>query len=280
MTCHLQICTTHAGMYHAHWQSLFTPGLTHGVCCGHMLALLAQGVDDPTILNAVGWCIKQRDEMTTRIGRRAKLVVSMSLGGPGISDAANAYYNQLAADDDVLVIAASGNYGPGSINYPAYHSTVMSVGAVDRFNNTADFSSSNDDVEIAAAGVDVMSWYAPTSPNYASVSLTRTNGAPISIPAPMAAGMWGRSPVTGRLVNCGLATSRCPRISGSICLVDRGSNTFCQKVGNRVAWRLLQTSMTSAWLQLGYLLSGYQPSNMLAHVCNTVPVCMTCQAEV
>merc|ERR1719330_1880363 len=66
----------------------------------------------------------------------------------------------------MLNIAASGNSGPGSINYPAYYPSVVSVGATDDTDKIASFSSTNSEVDISAPGVEVLSTIGPGS-NYA-----------------------------------------------------------------------------------------------------------------
>ena len=83
-------------------------------------------------------------------------IVSMSLGGGGWSSAAlNAYKDHY--NDGVLIIAAAGNSGDSSLSYPASYPYIMSVAAVDSNKNKAVFSQYNDQVEIAAPGVNVMS---------------------------------------------------------------------------------------------------------------------------
>ena len=81
-------------------------------------------------------------------------VISMSLGGA--QD--NALDRELTeAAGSALLIAAAGNDGDSTANYPAYHRDVMSVAATDAAGRRASFSNCNSDVEIAAPGVDVWS---------------------------------------------------------------------------------------------------------------------------
>uniref|UniRef100_A0A6U3P181 subtilisin n=1 Tax=Ditylum brightwellii TaxID=49249 RepID=A0A6U3P181_9STRA len=84
-------------------------------------------------------------------------VVSMSLGGSGFSQFADQQYKDHYDNDGVLFIAAAGNGGVGSYLYPASYKYVMSVAAVDSDKNKASFSQFNDQVEIAAPGVSVLS---------------------------------------------------------------------------------------------------------------------------
>ncbi len=62
-----------------------------------------------------------------------------------------------AAAHGVLLIASSGNTGDSTPSYPAYHSDVVSVAAVDADGHRPGFSVCNDDVEIAAPGMQVVS---------------------------------------------------------------------------------------------------------------------------
>jgi thermitase len=81
-------------------------------------------------------------------------IISMSLGGPGSTTLKNAV---TAASQNSLIVAASGNAGNGTVNYPAGYPEVVSVAAVDRNGARAPFSTFNSDVEIAAPGVDILS---------------------------------------------------------------------------------------------------------------------------
>jgi type VII secretion-associated serine protease mycosin len=57
----------------------------------------------------------------------------------------------------VVVVAASGNDGVEGATYPAAYPTVLAVGASDRNNERASFSSYGDFVKVAAPGVDMLS---------------------------------------------------------------------------------------------------------------------------
>ncbi|MHC4745423.1 MAG: S8 family peptidase, partial [Planctomycetota bacterium] len=85
-------------------------------------------------------------------------VINMSLGGPG---ATLTEYLALkhAWDNNVFIVAASGNDGDGSnaISYPASFLFAMSVGATDNSDNIASFSTHNTFVEISAPGVNILS---------------------------------------------------------------------------------------------------------------------------
>jgi thermitase len=86
-------------------------------------------------------------------------VISMSLGGGASSTLQSAVQNAWkggAANGSVL-IAAAGNDGDSTVNYPAGYAEVMSVAATDHSDARASFSNANADVEVAAPGVDILS---------------------------------------------------------------------------------------------------------------------------
>ncbi|MGI8408201.1 MAG: S8 family serine peptidase, partial [Actinomycetota bacterium] len=64
-----------------------------------------------------------------------------------------------AAAAGVLVIAAAGNGYDDKPNYPAYYPEVMSVASFNQAGVISDFSTCNNDVEIAAPGEDIWSTF-------------------------------------------------------------------------------------------------------------------------
>jgi thermitase len=91
-------------------------------------------------------------------GQGAK-VISLSLGGPATNTLRAAVKSAWAggARDGSVVVAAAGNDGNSAVDYPAGYPEVVSVAAVDDSRTHAWFSNANDDVEVAAPGVDVLS---------------------------------------------------------------------------------------------------------------------------
>ena len=90
---------------------------------------------------------------------RGAKVISMSLGGGDSATLKAAVVNAWkggGATGSVLV-AAAGNDGDGTLNYPAAYPEVVSVAATDQNDARASFSNANADVEIAAPGVNVLS---------------------------------------------------------------------------------------------------------------------------
>jgi subtilisin family serine protease len=149
-------------------------------------------------------------------------IISMSLGGATKSlteeSAFQSLYNQ-----GVLSVAAAGNSGNTSYSYPASYSSVISVAAVDQNNVVASFSQKNDQVELAAPGVSVLSTVPILS------DLLTVDGAPY-IASHIENAAYGT--VTAPLVNGGRATSTSASWAGKVVLVERGDISFYQKVLN------------------------------------------------
>jgi thermitase len=93
----------------------------------------------------------------TYLAGKGVKVISMSLGGGASSTLQTAVQNAYKNGTGTLLIAAAGNDGDATLNYPAAYPEVVSVAATDRNDQRASFSNANADVEIAAAGVDVLS---------------------------------------------------------------------------------------------------------------------------
>jgi thermitase len=112
-------------------------------------------------------------------------IISMSLG----SKSSTASFNKELADAyaaGVLLIAAAGNDGDTSVNYPAAHPDVMSVAATDAKDARASFSNCNGDVEIAAPGVNILS----TTPGGTYTKLSGTSMATPHVSGIAAVVMW------------------------------------------------------------------------------------------
>ena len=153
-------------------------------------------------------------------------VVSMSLGGAGASMLEFRVTEQLA-QSNVLLIAAAGNDGNTAVSYPAGFPNVVSVAAVDSKKTQASFSQSNADVELAAPGVDVLS----TVPIGSQIAASLAVGDKAYEAEPMEG-----SPLTsasGPLADFGLGdTVVAGSMAGKVCLIQRGTITFAEKVLN------------------------------------------------
>jgi cell wall-associated protease len=107
-------------------------------------------------------------------------IINLSLGGMY-----NEYVEEMiqyAFDHDVLVVAAAGNDGTTDYTYPAAYPTVLSVGAVDWTDNSADFSNYGSWVSVTAPGVEILSTYGENGYDYLSGT---------SMASPMVASMAG-----------------------------------------------------------------------------------------
>jgi thermitase len=93
----------------------------------------------------------------TWLADRGARVISMSLGGGASTTLQRAV--RYAASRDVVLVAAAGNDGNATLNYPAAYAEVVSVAATDSRDARASFSNANSDVEVAAPGVSVLSTY-------------------------------------------------------------------------------------------------------------------------
>lgn len=91
--------------------------------------------------------------------RKGAKVISLSLGGGAsttLEDAVGAAYDA-GKRGGSLIVAAAGNDGNTSLEYPAAYPGVVSVAATDDRGAHAPFSNVNEDVEIAAPGINVLS---------------------------------------------------------------------------------------------------------------------------
>ena len=112
-------------------------------------------------------------------------VISMSLGSTGTTAALDRELRDAAAAG-VLLIAAAGNDGDSTLNWPAAHPDVVSVAATDNRDARASFSNCNADVEVAAPGVSIVS----TTPGGTYMSLSGTSMATPHVSGVAAMVMW------------------------------------------------------------------------------------------
>ncbi len=157
-------------------------------------------------------------------------IINMSFGGAPPSQALNDELSD-AAKEGVLLLAAAGNDGGTTTSYPASHEDVVSVAAMDKDGTAAAFSTCNEDVDIAAPGVEVWS----TTPGNAYLPLSGTSMATAHVSGVAALVMWTmdlpadrRAPVTRALLTSApRRTMSCARTS-----VAQGEVTFTYPVVN------------------------------------------------
>ncbi|WP_099157815.1 S8 family peptidase [Virgibacillus ndiopensis] len=100
--------------------------------------------------------------------------ISMSLGGP--NDVPELYKAvKRALDAGIPVVCAAGNEGDARSDtnefaYPGAYNEVIQVGAINFDKNIAPFSNTNDEIDLVAPGVEILSTY--TGSKYAKLSGT------------------------------------------------------------------------------------------------------------
>lgn len=111
-----------------------------------------------SIIQGLAWARKWRGENGEKVN-----VINMSLGSylPNTS-----LHNEIkkAVQEGITVVCAAGNEGDGNpdtdeISYPAYYEETIAVGAIDLETGIANFSNSNDRIDVVAPGVDTYSTY-------------------------------------------------------------------------------------------------------------------------
>lgn len=86
-------------------------------------------------------------------------VISMSLGGYGISVLVHVACDYAYYIRGVLLVAAAGNDGIPRVGYPARFDSVIAVGAVDKNLNLCSWSNYGPDVDLVAPGENIISTF-------------------------------------------------------------------------------------------------------------------------
>ncbi len=149
-------------------------------------------------------------------------VISMSLGGSSKSKKELEAFDQLY-DAGILHVAAAGNGENDKYHYPASYDSVISVAAIDADEVKADFSQWNDQVEISAPGVNVLSTVSYVPNSFLFVDDQAYPGLPMEFSPYETA--------TGTLADGG----RCLTTGdweGMVVLCERGDVSFYDKVMN------------------------------------------------
>ena len=87
----------------------------------------------------------------TEGGQRPVKVINMSLGTEGFSQTVKAAVDRAVANG-VLVVAAAGNSGKGTVEFPANLPNVVAVGALDERKERAFYSNTGSDLDFVAPG--------------------------------------------------------------------------------------------------------------------------------
>jgi thermitase len=141
--------------------------------CGLLLAKVmnASGsATDSKIINGMDWSVDHGAD-----------VVNLSLGGPGDSGVLRDAVNR-ASRRGAVVVAAAGNAGTTTRQYPAAYSNAIAVSATTQSDGLAGFSSRGDWVDLAAPGTNILS-------TTKSGSYGKLNGTSFS--APFVSGLAG-----------------------------------------------------------------------------------------
>ncbi|MFC0524451.1 S8 family peptidase [Pontibacillus salicampi] len=121
------------------------------------------------IIKAVKYATKWRGPRGEKVR-----ILSMSFGGS--EDYAMLHRSiKNAVNQNILVVCAAGNEGDANTRtterlYPGYYKEVVQVGAVDFNGSLAPFSNSNDEIDLVAPGVNILSTY--KNGQYATLSGT------------------------------------------------------------------------------------------------------------
>ncbi len=149
-------------------------------------------------------------------------IISMSLGGSRSNTTEKNTFANLY-NQGILPIAAAGNEGTSAYSYPASYTSVVSVAAIDENKAVADFSQYNNQVEVAAPGVGVLSTVPYLDENILTVSGVTYAAGHVEYSA--------RGTASGALVDGGLCASA-GSWSGKVVLCQRGDVSFYDKVIN------------------------------------------------
>ncbi len=172
-------------------------------------------------------------------------IINMSLGGGAPTTAEESAFKAFT-NNGGLVLAAAGNDGNDVLSYPAGYQSVMMVGANDANDDIAAFSQfpectvvyngkkgknsqeiiDSTCVEVTAGGVNTLSTYPA---DMASISVVSVNEQVI-ISSAMTYSSEGD--VSGAIHYMGLGDAVDTAAEGKICVIDRGSITFDEKVLN------------------------------------------------
>lgn len=150
-------------------------------------------------------------------------VISMSLSGTHGSPYEERAFNNIY-DAGILSVGAASNDGIEEYHYPASYDSVISVAALDENMLIADFSQFNDQVELAAPGVGVLS----TTPNKLEAKVEVDGTTYFGLPMEFAP--YGEA--TGELVDGGLClkSDEPQDWSEKVVLCARGEVSFLEKV--------------------------------------------------
>ena len=162
-------------------------------------------------------------DATNRCQEAGADIINMSLGGGRPIGPWERRQFEWLWDQGILSVAAAGNDGTTAKSYPASHKSVISVAATDANDVVADFSQQNDQVELSAPGVDVLSSVPWLATDEVTVDGETYDAHHIEYAA--------SGTVSGALAEGGLCDST-GDWHGKVVLCERGSISFYDKVMN------------------------------------------------
>ena len=192
------------------------------------------------VFNAAGWAYSSDLAHAANLcGNAGANIISMSLGGGGANSTEENAFKDFTANGG-LVVAAAGNDGNSVRSYPAGYSSVMMIGANDNNNNIADFSqfpgcttgrgkkATTDEticVEVTAGGVNTLSTF--------PAGLATAAGLTADAVAFDTSAMENPGTAQGDTIYMGIGDTATPGLaSGKVCVIDRGTISFHDKVKN------------------------------------------------
>ena len=152
-------------------------------------------------------------------------VISMSMGGSSKSKKEREAFAELYSRG-ILHVAAAGNGENDKYHYPASYDSVISVAAIDEGMLKADFSQWNDQVELAAPGVSVLSTVSYIDPSTLTVQGMTYDGELLEF-----AGITAPYSASGALADGGLC-AEAGDWDEKIVVCERGEYDFIEKVMN------------------------------------------------
>lgn len=153
-------------------------------------------------------------------------IISMSLGGSSKALPEQRTFDALY-EQGILSVASAGNDENDKYSYPASYDSVISVAAIDSSYTVASFSQFNDQVELAAPGVGVLS----TVP-FVSMSKLMVDDVEYEALHMEFAPYTLDGAVSGVLVDGGLCDSFSTEWADKVVLCQRGDISFADKVTN------------------------------------------------
>lgn len=183
------------------------------------------GCSSAGIVQGVDWGISEKVD-----------VMNLSLGGPFLSSSAQQAYAR-AEKAGIVVVAASGNSGTGTVSYPAAISTVLAVGALNPDLTKAPFSQWGPELDVMAPGVDVISSVPKGTGREGLVTVDLGAGKEELLNTVFQNGMTELKTVAGTVEYCGLGKPTDfvgKDLTGKIALIARGEINFADKVTNAI----------------------------------------------